>query len=231
MVYTEQKLLKKEFNRIIVMFLVISHISIYYVNSQYRQEYYCVGISLSGGTHENNIVNKLTTFKYSINLSYISRYRPQIFSMNMKNQQTKNNDKNLFIGYGFRANASHDYFKNNDFKVTNNSIGVTPVLRLFLLQKGFLEFGYSLMYFKYDYSSVPNISPYHLYTFPRQKGFKSGISIGIGYIFELSDVIAIEPLLTYNPDYYINTEVNQVNTKYFLNYIRMVININFINNK
>jgi hypothetical protein len=193
------------------------------VTGQERLDYYRLGFSFQGGTHENNFVGKLNYYEYQFGVGYIRRFsRPFLI---FKSPHTIN------AGYGILGNTSYILHKTNEVKRAMRSFEVIPVARLFLSQNGFFEIGYSLEYFTDGHVINRDPSSTILYNIPRDKIFESGISIGAGYIIEIKDVIAIEPRLVMNLNNYVKSETDSGLSGDIIRNFKLIISVNLVHLK
>lgn len=190
------------------------------VSGQNRCNYYSAGLSLRFGTMENEFVGSLRYFDYAINAAYIRRSSIPFSLINSLSP--------LDIGWGLRGIINQEFFKTSELDREISSLEITPVARLFFLQNGFFELGYSFSYFIDGHTIIKDSASNIQYALPQDKGYEFGISLGAGYMFHIRESIAIEPRLVFTLNNNFKSETGSAISDDLLRHIRFVVNINLV---
>ncbi|MBD3344600.1 MAG: hypothetical protein GF401_06025 [Chitinivibrionales bacterium] len=179
--------------------------------------YFGGGISLQYGKLENDFTKELYYSDYLINASYLRR---QQFSFLLLKSIRK-----IDFSWGIYGIYFQENYKTVELRREKKSIGIVPNLRLFILRNGFFEIGYSTQYFIDAHIVIQDSTSNIVYALPMDKGFESGPSLGLGYIFEIGELLSIEPKLVANMSNYVKSETGYSNSGELLRDIRLFINI------
>lgn len=203
------------------LLLVLSTLLVVY--GQERRQYYSLGFSFQGESVEGGILGDLKIRDYQIETAYVRRIN-RTFPFNISN-------KTIDLGYGVRGSFSHSLLRAKQLTQSNSAFEIAPVVRLFLLHNGFLEVGYSFKYFLYGHVFIRDSSTGIVVNLPSDKGFESGITLGIGYIFDINYSISIEPRLEFNFNNFSESETGYAISDDIIRNIRLIIGINLVRSK
>jgi hypothetical protein len=204
-----------------IWLLILSGIDI--ASGQEGRNYYSLGCSFQRESVEETVLGDLKYIDFQIQMAFIRRIN-QSLPFNVS-------EKKVDLGIGLRGLFSQSFLSSKQLTQSNSAFEIAPVVRFFLFQKGFLEVGYSIKYFLYGHVFIRDSSSGILVNIPSDKGYDSGLILGVGYLLDLNNSVSIEPRIELNFSNLSESETSSGISEDVIRNIRFIIGINLVRSK